>query len=274
MQLHEIETALDSLSGWPRVIGCMGGEPTLHPDFEEVCRLYRKKVGFHRSGLWTSGGPAFNRHEKIIRSTFRTLLYNDHSTVGKHHPWMIAIDDVIEDEDLKNELIDNCWVQKLWSPVINPKGAFFCEIAAVIDLLFDGPGGYPVDKEWWHKAPKDFADQRERYCGMCGMALPWPHIPNDSPVDYVSMSNYERLLKAKSPWVDRLHVVEDRFSKDKILEILANEEYVPWEYLGEDGTRDKKGRVKAGYAAKRHHIPLSKQGVGCTAQGIAENIPA
>lgn len=257
MSLDEVEQALQSLAGWSRVVGCMGGEPTIHPQFEEICKLYQKYFPRPQCGLWTSGGPGFEKNRLLIHHTFGVMLYNDHSEVGKHHPWLIAIEEVIDDERLRDEFISNCWCQRLWSPSINPKGAFFCEIAAVIDLLFDGPGGYSVDATipWWNRDVCAFNDQVLRYCKTCGMAIPFANVGNNSLVDYVSKKNADRLVKVDSPWRDKLEIVSEKLT---IEDIEANlKDYAPWEYLGESGVRDKHGKVRAGYAKRRSHQVLS-----------------
>jgi hypothetical protein len=258
MSLKTVEAALQSLIYWPKGVGCMGGEPTLHPRFEDICKLYQQYVPRHRAGLWTSGGPKYKRYEKLIRETFRILLYNDHSEVGKHQPLMVASEECIADKDLREELIDNCWLQDKWSPCITPKGAFFCEVAAVFDFLFDGPGGYPLDNGWWKKTPEQFQDQRDEYCRYCSIAVPYPAIPNDIEVDYVSPENYRRLEEAKSPWVakKKVQIIEDSLGRKDVVSVLENYEYAPWEYLGKEGIRDKEGRMRGGYARKRSHSPL------------------
>lgn len=261
MSLGEVEMALQSLEGWPKGVGCMGGEPTMHPEFEDICRLYQKHVGRARSGLWTSGGPQYDKYEKLIGETFRMVLYNDHSEVGKHQPLMIASEECVPDEKLRNELIDNCWLQKLWSPAINTKGAFFCEVAAVFDLLFEGPGGYEVEKGWWKKRVCDFRDQRDRYCRYCSIPVPLREVPNDAGKDYVSPANAERLLRAGSPWAKRgkIELIERQFDREDIELFISTSKYAPWEYLGESETRDKKGRMKGGYTKRREHTVLSKR---------------
>ena len=44
MKLQMIEKAIDSLEGFPGGIGIMGGEPVLHPEFFEVCKLVQKNI--------------------------------------------------------------------------------------------------------------------------------------------------------------------------------------------------------------------------------------
>jgi hypothetical protein len=258
MSLGEVEMALQSLEGWGKGVGCMGGEPTMHPEFEEICKLYQKYVGWAKSGLWSSGGPKYKKYESLIGETFRMILYNDHSEVGKHQPLMIACDECIPDNKLRDELIDNCWLQKLWSPAINIKGAFFCEVAAVFDLLFDGPGGYDVKKGWWKKDPDQFADQRAKYCGSCGICVPYATIRNDIGFDYVSQQNLDKLREAGSPWVKKgkVKLIDRKFDRADIEHILATENYAPWEYLGENEVRVKGGEVGHGYDKRRNHKVL------------------
>lgn len=259
MSLEEVKRALVSLEGFPGKIGCMGGEPTLHPDFDTICYLYQKHFPRYKCGLWTSGGKKFEEHKNLIRETFGTLLYNDHSETGKHQPWMIAIEECVEDEETRRDLIDRCWVQDKWSPAINPKGAFFCEFAAVFDLLFDGPGGYPVQPGWWKKIPEDFQDQVDRYCKLCSAPLPFPQVKNNSEIEYVSPGNASRLMKIESPWAikGKLGIVSEIYSREDLIRAITQRGYSPWEYLGDKGTRDKNGVIVSGYAKKRDHQALS-----------------
>ena len=43
MDLDYVEKAIDSLEGFEGNIGMMGGEPTLHPKFDDICKIYQKK---------------------------------------------------------------------------------------------------------------------------------------------------------------------------------------------------------------------------------------
>ena len=203
MDLETIRKAIASLEGYEGGIGLMGGEPTLHPQFAEICKIYQEMIpDKSKRYLWTDG-LNWDKYKDLIRETFEIghIVYNDHSenTKGYHQQLLIAADEIIEDKELMWKLINDCWVQKRWSPSINPKGCFFCEVAAAQDLLFEGPGGYPLEKDWWKKEPKDFQDQVKRYCVNCSAAIPLNIESSSSVYDLVSRRNAERLKKVGAP---------------------------------------------------------------------------
>ncbi len=226
MDIEFIEKAIDSLEGYEGNIGLMGGEPAIHPQFLEILDLYEKKVpDKDRRELWTAGFK-WDEYKKRIHEVFheRLIAFNDHSNPkeGWHQPLLIAIEEVIKDRALMWKMIENCWVQLRWSASITPKGAFFCEVAAAQDHLFNGPGGWPVEKGWWQRTPEDadFRQQMEEYCPRCSACLPMPMIPNNHEHrDHLSPGNFQRLKKAMSPKIlQERYVIEDidkltRFAK-------------------------------------------------------------
>ena len=234
MDLDYIEKAIDSLEGFEGNIGMMGGDPTLHPKFPEICKIYQKKIPNRRKReFWTSGFK-WKEYQDIILETFDKdrIAYNEHSTPGgKHTPLLVSIDEVVEDKKLMWEMIDNCWIQSQWSAAITPKGGFFCEVAASLDYLFEGPGGYEIKPGWWKKEPKDFQDQVKRYCVDCSGALPMKEESdgyggrNGPAYDTVSPRNLEKLLKVKSPKAQAGHV---KIFKEKINEKQINENAEGW----------------------------------------------
>lgn len=201
MDLDFFEKALDSLVGWPTRIGIIGGEPTLHPQFKEMCLILQKKYPKEKLGLWTTGGIKYEEYKELITQTFGFLAYNEHNdyqqSTCRHQPITLAIKDVVKDKKYREQLINDCWVQKTWCPTISPKGAFFCEVAYAIDSILDGPGGYPVEKDWWKKEPKDFQDQVERYCKYCGMAIPIKREYIRNKKEKFSLSNLKLFKKHK-----------------------------------------------------------------------------
>jgi hypothetical protein len=210
MSLEQLEQALQSLNGWKKGVGCFGGEPTLHPQFPELCALFSRYFPKRQLAIWTAGGPQFESYRDLIDRTFALVAFNDHQSPGFHKPILIANEEVVHDEATRRTLIEHCWVPSHWSPLITHRGAFFCEIAATFDNLFDGPGGHPLEPGWWKKDFSAFAYQREANCGHCSIPLPLETLPDDMDADCVSPGNAERLRKAGSPLAakGRLRVID------------------------------------------------------------------
>jgi len=227
MDLETVRKAIQSLDGFPGRVGIMGGEPALHPKFREILALIRELIPDRRRREFWTAGFKWKEYRDDILSTFDDdmITYNDHTQAsGRHQPLLVAIEEMVEDEDLRKILIDNCPFQARWSAAITPKGAFFCEIAASQDYLFDGPGGYPIEPGWWKKHPAQFQDQVHRYCGKCSGALPMETRSDnrggrDGPsIDLVSPKNLGRLLKAGSVRAlkGNVEVRDEPFTKEEI----------------------------------------------------------
>jgi organic radical activating enzyme len=225
--LEHIEKAIRALkeTGWGGNIGCMGGEPTIHPKFEEICKLFHKYFPRRRCGLFTSGGKRFKTYKALIDKTFGIMCYNEHKVPSYHQPLLVASEEVILDEKYRNELIDNCWLQADWSPAITIRGAFFCEVAATLDLLFGGSGGYDVTTKWWDRNVEEFRDQRDRYCKLCSVAIPMPTLPDNIDYELVSKNNAARLMKTQSKSGLKLQVVDKVFTREDIEKIKADQSY-------------------------------------------------
>lgn len=235
MDLDTIAKAIESLKGYPGGIGLMGGEPTSHPDFVEICKLYQKMIPERRKrGFWTSGYK-WEEYKDIIYETFDEdmIVYNDHSlpSEGVHQPLLLAAEDILADRELMWRLIGSCWVQWRWSAAITPKGGFFCEVAAAFDTLFDGPGGYPLDEGWWNKTAEQFVDQVKRYCVMCSAAIPMRRPSSHEKCDIVSKSNAARLRKIGSPKFakNKVKVMEIKLSEEDIQKVVK-EGWTPWSH--------------------------------------------
>lgn len=234
MDLETVEKALKSLEGFPGGVGLMGGEPTIHPQFVEICELFRKYIkDKSKRGFWTAGYK-WDEYKKIICETFSEdkIIYNDHSAEeGVHQPLLLAAEDILEDRELMWRLIGSCWVQWRWSASVNHKGAFFCEVAAALDTLFEGPGGYPLEKGWWNKNAEQFSDQVKRYCPMCSAAIPMRRPSSHESKDLVSKSNAERLKKLCSPKFlsGKCCVLDTKFTEDDV-EKAISEGWTPWSH--------------------------------------------
>ena len=229
MSLDEIRNAIASLDGWNGRIGLMGGEPAMHSQFAEVCAIFEEMVPDRRRREYWTAGFQWKKHKEVVFQTFDAdrINYNNHRAHdGKHAPLLVALDEVVDDPELRALLIENCPYQSRWSASITPKGAFFCEIAASLSHLFNGPKGWPVVPGWWKRTVADYGDQIAEYCGKCSGAIPMP-IYNDARggrdkpnKDLISPGNLERLKAVGSPkalrgdyeiWdkkIDRAHVAE------------------------------------------------------------------
>ena len=228
-------SACESLIDFPGVVGIMGGEPTIHPKFEELMHIFKEKIPQDiRRGLWTNGAR-YDQHKRIIEETFlkEYIVFNDHNpeVPDFHQPLLVASKDVVPDYTERKELIDNCWIQKRWSASITPKGAFFCEVAAAQDHLLNGPGGWKVEKDWWDKRPEEFQDQVEQYCHNCSACIPMHKVSAYEGYDYASKSMMEKLEKLKTPRYQRGQVIE---VKDELLcaSYEEAENVRPWEHRG------------------------------------------
>ena len=179
MSLDYFAKVLDAMVGWPNQIGMCGGEPTLHPQFPEICRMINEHKAKHpesRFQMFTAHSANFKKYHSLLQGTFCCVHLNEHSDFQKsvclHQPSTVAIGEVVTDKKLMNSLIDDCWVQRVWAPTINEKGAYFCEVAGSMATVIDGPDGFPVERGWWDKTPDQFKKQRDFFCKRCGMALP------------------------------------------------------------------------------------------------------
>lgn len=234
MELEIVEQAILSLLDFPGLIGIMGGEPTLHPYFVEICTLVRKHVPPEKRNLMTAGFN-WDRYEKVIKRTFgEQVVFNNHSDpTQKHHPMLLSISDVVDNRRYVESLISQCWVDQRWGASINPKGCFFCEIAAAMDLLFDGPGGLPIEKGWWKKEPAAFLGQQRQNCYRCGASVPFYPGKLEDHQDVVSESNYRRLVDVDSPKVrrGRVKVVREKIPEAELARLAEN--WRPWSHFGE-----------------------------------------
>jgi hypothetical protein len=207
MDVDYYEKAVISLKDFPGVIGMIGGEPTLHPRFKDLCEIldYHIKEKW-RKGLWSNKGGKFRENKKLIYRTFGHFNLNDHvSDDISHTPILVASEDMIRDgtitEDEWRKYTASCWVQTTWSATITPKGAFFCEVAGMLDYLFDGNNGWDIEKEpdWWKKQIPEYSAQIEWACRKCGCQLPLRPKRSSEGIDDVSPSNLDRLIATGSP---------------------------------------------------------------------------
>jgi translation initiation factor IF-1 len=247
MTLEQIERALQSYIGKPGDIGMIGGEPLLHPQFAEVCGLYRKyfpkqwrgeggaESGVCRLRIWSAAVPVHKWHEyeSIIKETFSGLQINVHTPEKlqqcKHQPSTLAVGEVC-DKETADRLIDACWVPRGWCGTVNHKGAFFCEVAAGLDTILDGPGGWPVESGWWKRTQVECKDQRDRWCHLCGMCLPVVRDIQCAKKERFTPGLLQLYREHDLPRLSEqdVEVVELKMSAEEVEQ--AKIEWRPWDY--------------------------------------------
>jgi hypothetical protein len=254
MSFDTFKRAVDSLDGYHGIRSMMGGEPTLHPEFEHFIRYLGSKFPkrdnpyvypqkdfikqVHRveldnfqminddieridvvgAGMFSNMGVTYKKHYEIISDILPFQGLNDHLNPIYHQSALITRKDLGIADDKWLKLRDACWLQNEWSASITPKGAFFCEIAGVLDMLFDGPGGWVIEPEWWKRAPDEFGDQLH-WCEMCGFALDTFTRDSAEEIDDVSPTMFEMLKgidspKLKSGRVNLIRVENGKISED------------------------------------------------------------
>jgi organic radical activating enzyme len=236
------------------IVGFMGGEPLLHPQFPEFCKFAASKIPRKHLGLWSTlpDIPKYKEYSRLICETFGVIFLNDHSRNDiLHAPVLMASEDyfrkpcpacsaqanasapsvpqplcpqcqgrgTISDDAAIEKATEDCWVQNSWSASINPRGAWFCEVAAALADLFNGPQGWDIEPGWWKRVPADFKAQRDWACRKCGAALPLVRIRNSQDTrDDVSVTNLERLKEIKSRKVARgEYALREQFAFDSKL---------------------------------------------------------
>lgn len=205
--------------GRRKVVGVIGGEPLAHPDFPQLVNLMRRIIPEPSyRGLWTGLHWPSHKHAGAVehllggrpsatttvapvrRGAMGYLNWNPHvDPPCLHQPVLVAIEEVIRDEQQMWRLIDRCPLQEDWSATITPKGFFFCEVAGAMDMIFGGPGGLPITPGCWCHDLADYRDQIERWCPRCGVCLPLVGRLDREGMDDVTEANLEALRQVGSP---------------------------------------------------------------------------
>jgi hypothetical protein len=213
ISLHDLEKCLDSLEGWPNKIGLTGGDPVTHPQFTEVCHLVRHYIPMHKALIFTSNEGLYNRYKDIINATFGEVYINYHDKeqreVCQHQPMLLSVDDMVTDKTLRDTLIAHCWCNHMWSPIVGKNGAFFCDCALGFDHALDMGGGWTIKKGWWNKSWADYRDQVEKYCGLCGMCLPYPQQTLKDRKEKISAGLYQKYLDHGLKNLDDMEIIRE-----------------------------------------------------------------
>lgn len=232
MDLATVLVAMDSLKGWERYIGVIGGEPIYHGEFEGVCWLFCREVDFEKSAIFFS---TYGEHQQLIRNTFSYLNPNPHGPDEevRHQPVLASCRDIAPDAGTMWKWIDACWVAEKWSPTITPNGCYRCEVMGSMDMALVWGLGLAIEPGWWQKDMDAFRAQVETFCPMCGMCV--PNLAGRLDLDNVDdVTATARRAFGGSPRCQRGDVVD--FDVDTYGQLKPGETWQPERYI--QRTRD------------------------------------
>lgn len=209
MTPDQFDQACASLQGYFGVVGMFGGNPCMHPQFGELCKIMRARIPFEQRGIWTNNLKGNGAHARVTFNpavsnlnvhlsttaydefyetwpeSRRNLKGNDLDSMHSS-PWVSMIDLGIPEEE-RWQLIGQCDINQYWSALIGvihgELRAYFCEVAYSQAVLHaDNPDwagsgapqpltGLPVEPGWWKLPMSAFDAQVRLHCHHCGIPM-------------------------------------------------------------------------------------------------------
>lgn len=223
ISLDNFERACKSLKSYHGVVGMFGGNPAMHPKFEELCEILASHIPYERRGIWCNNplGKAakmreiFNPRYSNINVHLDRAAYEEFrrdwpecSPVGlnsdsRHSPVFAALSDMSDtNEGQRWQLISECDINHHWSGMFGQfRGElrfWFCEVAGAQSMLHQGQPDYPdtglkvdaVDgRECWNLSMNSYATQVRKHCLECGVPMRGRGELSQSPNGVEQISN-------------------------------------------------------------------------------------
>lgn len=282
--------ALKSLADYRGIIAMLGGNPCLHKNFPELCKIFAEEVPNKRQrGLWTNN--VFGYQELIIE-TFGMFNLNPHGDergrksievlkkmlpplnyfVGHSHhaPLLTAMRDLYPDPKEMWEIIPSCDINRQWSAsIVQNQGelrVYFCEVAASFDLARGEDHGMPLTDGWWNKSVADYSEQVKHFCPGCGAPARLKGALDIQQVDTYTPSNRDIVENSLKK---RRKVVEIQTLQD--VERLHNPvtNYNAHHEIKDHGVVESDGVVAHVFAKNNRYHCLPAGGGRDTAQSVA-----
>jgi organic radical activating enzyme len=203
-------------------ISIFGGEPTMHPQWDELFDIMKS----HDNILFrvSTNGRSFkdisnpDPNLSINVSTLKNIIEiekdsqkaetnihyiidpKDEEKVKNYDfvPVMVAPVDLYPEKSKKyfwTKAQRDCGIWRFCSKAIYNNKAYFCEVAASMDWLFDnGANGWDMDDAPFDKTNEEIAEQAEKFCHRCSWCIKYDPILKEykqkiSEPTLVSISN-------------------------------------------------------------------------------------
>ncbi len=168
-----IKESIELKKKW-KFINILGGEPTLHPDFEKIIELIYKDyiLNFSRDTILQITSNGFTEESRnlldkieklydnivIDRASFKTTNKVEYFTPFNNAP--------IDNEEFKNcDFSKGCWVTSYCGIGLNRYGYYPCSVAGGIDRVIGLDKGIKSLKDVTPEKMKDLLNTFCRYCG-------------------------------------------------------------------------------------------------------------
>ncbi len=202
MTFDQFKAALASLEGYTGIVGIMGGQVSLHPEFTRFIEYFRDNWHpresltngrrpiadfgeYHAAnlsqfvgdrGLWTCLDSGFYKNYELLLETFPYFCLNDQKDQTRHQAFLCGRKELGIPNDTWIALREKCWLGRHWSASVNHLGAFPCELMASRAAIgLPGPKAWPVEPGWWQREPSSPEYQEMLgWCETCSIPLAMP----------------------------------------------------------------------------------------------------
>lgn len=193
-----LDSSLQQGRRWDKV-SILGGEPTLHPDFNEIINImhewFEKNSPHSDIKVVSNGAGKFvrERYYQIPQDWQTENSFKDGTDPDYFDPVNIAPIDLPEFEG--EDFSKACWVAMECGMALTPNGYFPCPVAGAIDRMFSmncGKSELPKDTD-------NLQFELSKYCALCGHYLKDKFEPRDKRAKLIGNPRTESWINILGP---------------------------------------------------------------------------